>query len=225
MNEQEWMTATDPTPMLEFLRNSDQSCDRQLRLFAAACCRRAWRLLDAKGRAAVEMSERFADGLVSQEELMAAVWANLGCQSVDVRAAVDYAVVGGWLPAVALLAAVCADPPDAVPSCPADPADLAQEQAAQADLLRDVIGNPFRSPPTIDSTALIVKMLAQSAYDDRLLPSGHLDAVRLAVLCDALLDCGCPADHELLLHLREGKGPHVRGCFAVDAVLGRKDAI
>jgi hypothetical protein len=30
----------------------------------------------------------------------------------------------------------------------------------------------------------------------------HLDPSRLAVLCDALLDAGCPADDEILLHLR-----------------------
>ena len=66
----------------------------------------------------------------------------------------------------------------------------------------------------------LVVHLAQAAYDDRLLPSGELDPQRLAVLCDALLDAGCPADHELLLHLRT-VGPHWRGCHALDAVMGR----
>jgi hypothetical protein len=44
---------------------------------------------------------------------------------------------------------------------------------------------------------------------------------RLPVLCDALLDAGCPPEDDLLLHLRS-PGLHVRGCFAVDALLGRE---
>ena len=51
------------------------------------------------------------------------------------------------------------------------------------------------------------------------LPSGELDPQRLTVLADALEETG--AVGEVVQHLRE-KGPHVRGCFAVDAVLGRQ---
>jgi hypothetical protein len=40
------------------------------------------------------------------------------------------------------------------------------------------------------------------------------------VLCDALLDAGCPQDHELLAHLRS-PGPHVRGCQGLDLILGK----
>jgi hypothetical protein len=49
------------------------------------------------------------------------------------------------------------------------------------------------------------------------LPRG-LDVARLAVLADALEDPGC-ADADLLSHLR-GPGMHVRGCWAVDLLLG-----
>jgi hypothetical protein len=38
-------------------------------------------------------------------------------------------------------------------------------------------------------------------------------------LADALLDAGC-ADEEMVGHLRE-PGPHVRGCWAVDVILGK----
>jgi hypothetical protein len=47
-----------------------------------------------------------------------------------------------------------------------------------------------------------VVALTQTADEERELPSGHLDPARLAVLCDALLDAGCPAEHQLLLNLR-----------------------
>jgi hypothetical protein len=47
-----------------------------------------------------------------------------------------------------------------------------------------------------------------------------LDRVRLAVLADALEEAGC-ADANLLGHLR-GPGPHVRGCFALDLLLGKQ---
>lgn len=48
---------------------------------------------------------------------------------------------------------------------------------------------------------------------------GRLDPVRLGVLSDALLDDGCN-DEGLLGHLRS-PGPHVRGCWALDLILGR----
>src|SRR5262249_31573220 len=65
-----------------------------------------------------------------------------------------------------------------------------------------------------------VAALARAAYEGRLLPAGVLEPACLAVLADALEDAGC-ADAELLGHLRS-PGPHVRGCWALDAVLGKR---
>jgi hypothetical protein len=101
---------------------------------------------------------------------------------------------------------------------------LRAESAGQATLLRCILGNPFRPPPRIDPAWLAwrggaVAQLAREIYDERELPPGHLDAARLAVLADMLEESGC-ADPHVLGHLR-GPGPHVRGCFAVDALLGR----
>ena len=88
----------------------------------------------------------------------------------------------------------------------------------RGELLGDIFGNPFR-PITLaaDHRTPTVVSLAQAAYDERHLPSGELDLDRLAVLSDALEEAG--ASGELLDHFRS-PGPHVRGCWAVDLVLG-----
>jgi hypothetical protein len=91
-------------------------------------------------------------------------------------------------------------------------------------LLRDRWGPTLFRPVAADPAWLawhggaIVK-LAQAVYEERELPSGHLDASRLAVLADMLEEANC-SDPQLLGHLR-GPGPHVRGCFAIDALMGR----
>ena len=92
----------------------------------------------------------------------------------------------------------------------------------QAMMLRDIVGNPFRSPPPVHHDWLtwengLVPSLAQAAFEERALPNGELDPIRLAILADALEDAGCN-EAELLDHLR-GPELHVRGCWAVDAIL------
>jgi hypothetical protein len=89
----------------------------------------------------------------------------------------------------------------------------------QVRLLRDIF-SPFRpitSSPSCASATVLA--LANAAYLERDLPSGRLQPARLAVLADALEEAGC-GDAELLGHLREER-VHVRGCWAVDAVLAR----
>lgn len=100
-----------------------------------------------------------------------------------------------------------------------------EERGAQATFLRCIFGNPLRLVPPLASSlltshdALVVK-LARATYEERLLPEGTLERTTLAVLADALEEAGC-AGPEILSHLRE-PGPHVRGCFALDLLLGRK---
>jgi hypothetical protein len=108
-----------------------------------------------------------------------------------------------------------------------DPCDYAWDAAiagggaAQANLLRDIIGNPFH-PVSINPASLTptVSNFAAAAYEERELPKGHLDAALLGVLADALEDAGCD-NAELLGHLR-GPGRHVRGCWALDVLLGKE---
>jgi hypothetical protein len=103
-------------------------------------------------------------------------------------------------------------------------ADTGAEAKAQAALVRDIFGNPFRPSPTLPPAILAwndrtILRLAQAIYDERQMPEGTFDTSRLAVLGDALLDAGCD-DEELIRHCRS-EGPHVRGCWAVDLILGK----
>lgn len=96
-----------------------------------------------------------------------------------------------------------------------------EKRGEQCRLLHCVFGNPFRpvclDPSWLSSTVL---SLARAAYEERALPSGQLDSERLSILADGLEDAGCSA-MELLTHLR-GPGPHTRGCWAVDVLLGKE---
>jgi hypothetical protein len=93
------------------------------------------------------------------------------------------------------------------------------ERAAHASLLRCLF-HPFQ-PTRLMSLwqTPTVLALAQAAYNERTMPAGTLEPDRLAVLADALEDSGC-TDADMLLHLR-GPGPHVRGCWVVDLLLGK----
>jgi len=83
-----------------------------------------------------------------------------------------------------------------------------------AAYIREIFGNPFR-PVAIDPrwrTSDVVG-LAGAIYEDRAFD-------RMPVLADALMDAGC-ADEQVIGHCR-GQGPHVRGCWVVDLVLGKE---
>lgn len=61
MTELEWTQACDPYRLMQYI--DGKASDRKLRLFACACCRRIWDLIEGElQRRAVELAERFADG-------------------------------------------------------------------------------------------------------------------------------------------------------------------
>jgi hypothetical protein len=87
----------------------------------------------------------------------------------------------------------------------------------QADLLRDLLGNPFR-PVSADPAWLTwnggtVRQLAEVIYEERRF-------VDLPILADALEEAGC-TDEDILSHCR-GPGEHVRGCWVLDLLLGKE---
>jgi hypothetical protein len=205
MTEKEWLTCTDPHPMLERLRG--WTSDRKLRLFAVACSRRIWTLIDDLGRSAVEAAENFADGDLGPDELRAA---RLACQGAGGKAswyaAATRPEIAARNAARSAQAGVASNP---LLGTEAD------ELPAQTVLLRDILGPiPYRRI-TIDPTSLTptVVQLAGTIYDDRAFD-------RMPELADALHDAGCDND-EIMRHCR-GLGPHVRGCWVVDLVLGKE---
>jgi hypothetical protein len=229
MTEAEWLACAEPRLMLEFV--TPAASERKARLLAVACCYRIWHLLsDTRSRQAVEVVERYADGLASDEQLVIAseiagdAFASVPWEPGGMPGAVKLAASAVWgatssaaepnilgvnpITDLATITAVQAG--DA-----AD--DPEQERAAQARLLRDIFGNPF-VPPTLDPGWLswndgTVRKIAQAIYDDRAFD-------RLPILADALEDAGCD-DADLLAHCR-GDGPHVRGCWVVDLLLGKE---
>jgi hypothetical protein len=85
-----------------------------------------------------------------------------------------------------------------------------EARALQATFLRDIF-NPFRSD--VHAWTATSKMLAEAIYESHAFG-------RLPILADAVDEAGC-GDADILGHLRR-PGPHVRGCWVIDAILGKK---
>jgi hypothetical protein len=219
VTEAEWLGRDKPANMLTFLREERagrEDARRKIRLWAAACCRQVWhRFTNPRSRKLIEASERYADGEEDFRDLKAAWDANgyaVGPEAKGVRLARSAAHRDIWQGALESWAALKA------PAVPGNP-EPALGERAQAGLFREVFGNPFR-PVTISPAGKTpqVGALAQATYEQRTLPAGTLDLARLAVLADALEEAGC-TEQALLSHLRSA-GPHVRGCWALDLLLG-----
>jgi hypothetical protein len=88
------------------------------------------------------------------------------------------------------------------------------ERHEQTILLHDMIGN-VHGTSAFDRRFMTmdVALLAIAIYDDR-----AFDAMPL--LADALEEAG-GADSDILAHCRGG-APHARGCWVLDALLGRR---
>jgi len=237
MTEAEWLTCTDPQKMLGFLR--DKASDRKLRLFACACCRRVWHLLyDERSRKAVEVGEKFSDGVISNEEaidVLQRLHTRLAELEGDCRlqaeVALDCCRIGPF--SAALETAWRTERLQVVTAC--FPDDWFSEKSTatrvetqeevkgiQTQLLRCIFGPLLFRPISLDPAWLTptVVSLSEATYDGRILPAGTLDPDRLAVLADALEEAGCD-NADILSHLR-GPGPHMRGCWVIDLVLGKE---
>jgi len=208
MTESDWLVCTDPQKMLEFLRG--KASDRKLRLFACAFGRAVRESEHLLGPSTVAIAERYADGLASDQELEyeRRKWARSPEERGPVAPsaydgaweAVDWVIMGERLRV-------------GDPDCYGPPADAVLKRSVL--LLHDIFGSfPFH-PITLDPSWLTPKVvaLAQVIY-------GNHAFDRLPRLADALEEAGCD-DAECLAHLR-GPGPHGKGCWALDLVLGKE---
>jgi hypothetical protein len=224
MTEAEWLACDDPGRMDLFLSDRGEVSNRKFRLFGCACVRDVWDDLPHDDlRQAVETCERFADGLATTEELRAARDAADGTYEGNGDIVADHSAIA--------ITALCNPAPSfpmgegssaGISAVAAEarsdrgtPWEDAREQAKQLHcrLFRDIFGNPFR-PLFVDPSWLTstVVALAREMYESR-------DFSAMPILADALQDTGCDND-TILSHCR-GDGPHVRGCWVVDLVLGK----
>jgi hypothetical protein len=224
VTEAEWLCADEPWPLLGAAELTWSR--RKAMLFCVACARRAWHLMtDVRSRRAIVVAEAYIEGLAGVDDLKEAARAAEGAirgkrdRPGRPRRTAAYAALHAanavWL-GDSSGSAVGVQTISALQAAGANPhvAENRAEAQAQAGLLRDIAGNPFR-PIGFDPRwrTSDVASLAWAAYDD-----GSFD--RLPLLADALMDAGCDSE-DILPHCRSD-GLHARGCWAVHLVLGKE---
>jgi len=231
MTEAEWMVCADPEEMLEFLEA--RADGRKLQLFACACARRAFAPLGGERYLPlVVAAEQLADGrldtatFAEQMRAVADEWAALPSYQTTPYNSGHYLTATArhlGSPGAALYAASFAARGLARQHGPegntAWQAAVAAEEAVQCALLRDIIGSPAK-PFRFDS-----EWLADAGQLPAVVAE-HIDAdnqfAELPGLLTALLASGC-TEAAVLDHVRSGS--HVRGCWVVDALLGRTSGV
>lgn len=205
MTEKERLECTDPTPMLEFLRG--KASDRKLRLFAVETCRNCWSMFpNDQCREAISVAEQFADGTIEWKELWAAREAILNTRElIRKQELIRKPKFSGiaWATVATDVATI--------------PVNVPQTTLifGHYRFLHDIFGFlPFR-PVAIDPRWLTstVLDLATAIYAENAFG-------RLPILADALMDAGCDSE-EIVAHCRSD-GPHVKGCWVVDLLLGKQ---
>ncbi len=238
MTRGEWLAASEPVKML-FAEMCDRISGRKMWLFTSGYCRLACTaagLLAAGVAEVIDLADRCADQLEDLGVVQDRVRELLRSEPFpDDRFELTNALMhlGFSDP---FLAAIFMTGPQSV--------------AWSADLLRCVVGTPFPRPAPGQRSwgKAVASVLVRLAGGTPLLPAppevdpfieleiapewrteavvaiaagiyADLAFVRLPILADALEDAGC-ADDEILAHCRSS-GPHARGCWVVDLVLGK----
>ncbi|QEL13424.1 hypothetical protein [Limnoglobus roseus] len=235
MTEAEWLACGAPMKLLEHVGGT--ALDRKRRLLGCGLGRHVWPVLrDARSRTAIEVAERFADGAATDDEREAA--------EADAQAVMKKArkynrnrnryecfgtAVGAWAAGTEVRHwgvgdDAAADPAggpardtpvweDAAEAMYSDGAGWHGELGWFCDVIRCVFGNQYRhatfNPRSSRKKAVA---FAQAIYDERAFD-------RLPALADILQEMGYE-DPAVLAHCRSA-GPHVRGCWVVDLVLGK----
>jgi hypothetical protein len=244
MTEGEWLGCTDPTPMLEYLRTQHTASERKLRLFAAACCRRVWDWLGEKSRRAVEVLERYLDGVATAADLHLA--AGGACEDWMEE-------FGTHHPSnAAYIAVILQNVPTDVALGVA--AEIAEAVRCEATISKGISLQGWPPPQVTDPAvrqacmeagdrAMTAERVAQCHLLREVfhgprravflqshwrtgtvlnLASGIYSERKyeeLPILADALEDANC-TNADILAHCR-GPMPHVRGCWVLDAILAK----
>ena len=195
MNEAEWLACNDPTPMLTQLKGKES--DRKFRLLTCELLRRYTDLMGAEGWT---LTPAVPWRAIELGEL----WADGKVGDEEILAYCG--------PTADRLTPLLPRALEAFESC----VEICRYYCTlqiPSSLLCEAFGNPFRpvtfSPEWRTDTAVL---LARTMYDAR-------EFSAMPILADALQDAGCDSD-DILAHCR-GPGPHVRGCWVVDLVLGK----
>ncbi len=215
--EAAWHSSQAPDQLLAIVERLGVGSPRKLRLAACACCRQFWGLVPGAARLVVELAELYAEGATEFDDLRDAMlvsanarWAHFWPANAT-QATADRRPLRALQTVVALLREP-ERPPRGHP-----PAHAAEQRAERSrrlcHALRDVFGNPFR--PVVLLPAQLTRDVRSVAAD----LEGRQELERLAILGDALEEAGC-TDEALLRHCRE-PGEHYRGCWALDAALGK----
>jgi hypothetical protein len=139
VTEEQWLACDDPSPMLALL--DGKASARKYWLFALACVRLIWLRLDDRHREAVRACERHLDGLATREEVSAWLDAAREASSWPGRTAIE-AIAHHLHDPARFASAVASQAIQAARYYGND----SLERAAQADVLRDVVGvSPFRA--------------------------------------------------------------------------------
>src|SRR5262249_26010706 len=183
MTEEGWLACTDPKLMFWF--KPPRAGKRKSRLFSCACSRRVWHLLDTAdetSRNAVIASERFADRIIGRNELAPSIEEAEAATNVPPpQAGSEPRIVGDWaarkhaLEAAAWAArgnkqrasasARVAVADAAWPDNNASGRSFVVERAAQAGLIREIFGNPFRPlPPRPEAIAPLAEQIYAGAW-------------------------------------------------------------
>jgi hypothetical protein len=210
--------------------------DRKMRLWAVARARLVWHLLtDERSRRAVEVAERYADGLGTTVELAKVAdgaWEVFNETLAKYEAnPTDDTLRAFQLAALAHFSAEESSE-DALDRArgPLNPAawswtvgELDAERlevcARRAGIVEpawldaEIFGESLRHPFDPGWGTATVLALARSVYKD------HAFGV-LPILADALEDAECD-NTDILAHCR-GPGPHARGCWVLDLILRKR---
>jgi hypothetical protein len=225
MTEEEWLADEgDLGPLLRVLLGTGtampsgfSSSARKERLFAVACSHSEL-VQDEQLCIAIGVLERCADGLATEDEVQ---MAREGASEMPSGPQKDLALAILGLGESSHLGTVLhyAERLE-MAHLPGDPLRNVNLPAhrkiwrIQANVLRHIFGNPFRpivfSPKWRSDIALSIAQQMYAARDFSLMP----------ILADALQDASCDSA-DILDHCR-GSGPHMRGCWAVDILLGKK---